>query len=142
MDCLFCAIVAGDVGSRQIYADDAAVAFLDISPWHRGHTLVIPRRHVDDVRSAAGELTEIAPAIGATARLLTERLGADGLNLLSSAGAVAGQEVFHLHVHLIPRYADSAGLGNLIGPHTRGVVDDAVEDDLDAVHRQLTGENA
>ncbi len=137
MDCLFCAIVAGDIGSRQVYADDTAIAFLDISPWHRGHTLVIPRRHVEDLRSQPGTLIEIAPAIETTATLLTERLGADGLNVLSSAGSVAGQEVFHLHVHLIPRYADSAGLGNLIGPHTL-----ADEDDLAAVHRQLTGENA
>lgn len=137
MDCLFCAIVAGEIGSRQIYADDAAIAFLDISPWHRGHTLVIPRRHVADVRSEPGTLTEIAPAIEATTQLLTDRLGAEGLNVLSSAGAVAGQEVFHLHVHLIPRYADSAGLGNLIGPHTSGV-----DDDLAAVHRQIVGEDA
>lgn len=137
MDCLFCAIVAGDIGSRQVYADDAAVAFLDISPWHRGHTLVIPRRHVADVRSEPGILAELAPAIEATTRLLTERLGADGLNVLSSAGAVAGQEVFHLHVHLIPRYADAAGLGNLIGPHTSGA-----DDDLAVVHRQIVGEGA
>lgn len=134
MDCLFCAIVVGDIPSRQVYADDAAIAFLDISPWHRGHTLVIPRRHVADVCSEPGALSEIAPAIEATTALLTERLGADGLNVLSSAGAVAGQEVFHLHVHLIPRYADATGLGNLIGPHTS-----SADDDLAAVHRQLTG---
>jgi len=55
-------------------------------------------------------MTEIAPAIGATARLLRDRLAADGINLLSNAGAVAGQEVFHLHVHLVPRYTDDPGL--------------------------------
>ena len=137
MDCLFCAIVAGDIGSRQIYTDDAAIAFLDISPWHRGHTLVIPRRHVADVRSQPGTLADIAPAVEATSELLADRLGADGLNVLSSAGAVAGQEVFHLHVHLIPRYADSAGLGNLVGPHTA-----SEDDDLAAVHRQIVGEGA
>jgi len=113
MDCLFCAIIAGDIPSRRVYEDDTAVAFLDISPWKRGHTLVVPRRHVDDVLAAGEALTEIAPAISATARLLTARLGSDGLNLLSSAGAVAGQEVFHLHVHLVPRYADDPGLRGL-----------------------------
>jgi histidine triad (HIT) family protein len=113
MDCLFCAIIAGDIPSRRVYEDDRAVAFLDISPWKRGHTLVVPRRHVNDVLAGDEALSEIAPAITATSRLLTERLGADGLNLLSSAGAVAGQEVFHLHVHLVPRYTDDAGLRRL-----------------------------
>ena len=104
MDCLFCAIAAGDIPSRQVYADDAAIAFLDINPFKRGHTLVIPRRHVDDLLAPDEALTEIAPAVSATARLLTERLGADGVNLLVNSGSVAGQEVFHLHVHVIPRY--------------------------------------
>jgi histidine triad (HIT) family protein len=101
-DCLFCRIVAGEIPSRQVYADDVAVAFLDVAPWQRGHTLVVPRRH------------------------------ADGLNLLSSAKAVAGQEIFHLHVHLVPRYADRPGLSGLIGSE-RG--DDT---DLDAVHAAIT----
>lgn len=147
MDCLFCAIVAGDIASHQVYADDAAVAFLDVSPWHRGHTLVVPRRHVESVLAGpthvgSGALAEIAPAIEATSRLLTERLGADGLNLLSNAGAVAGQEVFHLHVHLVPRYAGAAGLANLIGPHGTRDPHGADADDLAAVHRQITGDNA
>lgn len=129
MACLFCSIVAGDIPSRQVYADDHAVAFLDINPWKRGHTLVIPRRHVDDVLAVDEALTEIAPAIGATARLLTETLGADGINVLSSAGAVAGQEVFHLHVHLVPRYADDPGLRALL------VRDESI--DLDAVAADL-----
>lgn len=131
MACLFCSIVAGDIPSRQVYADEHAIAFLDIGPWKRGHTLVIPRRHVDDVLAADEALTEIAPAIGATARLLTDRLGADGLNMLSSAGPVAGQEVFHLHVHLVPRYADDPGL--------RGLFDRDPSIDLDEVYAAITG---
>lgn len=129
MDCLFCAIVAGDIPGRQVYADDSAVAFLDINPWKRGHTLVVPRRHVDDILAADEALTEIAPAISATARLLTERLDADGMNLLSSAGAVAGQEVFHLHVHLVPRYAEAPGL--------RRMTEHDANIDLDEVARAL-----
>ncbi|MFT4108281.1 HIT family protein [Propionicimonas sp.] len=132
MDCLFCSIVAGDIGSRQVYADEHAVAFLDINPWHVGHTLVVPRRHVDDLMGEPEALTEIAPAIAATSRLLVDRLGADGLNLLSSSGAVAGQEVFHLHVHLVPRYAHRPGLRELM------VREDGI--DLDRVYRQITGE--
>lgn len=113
MDCLFCAIVSGEIGSHQVYADEHAIAFLDINPFTRGHTLVIPRRHVASVIEDDGALAEIAPAISTTSQLLVESLGADGLNLLSNAGAVSGQEVFHLHVHLVPRYRDRPGLGRL-----------------------------
>ena len=87
MSCLFCAIVAGDIPSRQVYADEHAYAFLDINPFTRGHTLVVPRRHVDDVLAPDEALSEIAPAISEVSRLLVERLGADGLNVLAVSGA-------------------------------------------------------
>lgn len=132
-DCVFCKIVAGEIGSRQIYADDQAVAFLDVGPWQRGHSLVVPREHVADLLSDPPMLARIGPAVDATARLLVSRLGADGLNLVSSARPVAGQEVFHLHVHLVPRYADRPGLANLVGP------DRGDDSDLDELHRLLTG---
>jgi histidine triad (HIT) family protein len=133
-DCLFCRIVAGEVPSRQIYADEHAVAFLDIGPWHRGHSLVVPRRHVPDLVTGPPALPEIAPAIDAVARLLVARLAADGVNVLSSTGAVAGQEVFHLHVHVVPRYADRPGLSLLVSP-------DVVPDgELDAVYAQVIAE--
>ncbi|HLL63855.1 MAG TPA: HIT domain-containing protein [Propionibacteriaceae bacterium] len=130
--CLFCRIVAGEVPSRQIYADEHAVAFLDIGPWHRGHSLVVPRRHVPDLVTGAPALPEIAPAIDAVARLLVRRLAADGVNVLSSTGAVAGQEVFHLHVHVVPRYADQPGLARLVNPGT------APDGELDSVYAQVT----
>jgi histidine triad (HIT) family protein len=107
------------------------VAFLDIGAWHRGHALVVPRRHVPDMITAPGAFTEISPAIDAVARLLMDRLAADGINLLSSTGEAAGQEVFHLHVHLVPRYADEPGLGRLVNA---GAVADG---ELDAVYRQI-----
>jgi histidine triad (HIT) family protein len=131
--CLFCRIVAGDVPSRRVYADEHAVAFLDIGPWQRGHTLVVPRRHVADLVSGPPVLAEIAPAVDAVARILVDRLGADGLNLVSSAGSVAGQEVFHLHVHLVPRYASAPGLARLVSPQT------PTGPELDAVLAEITG---
>ena len=110
-DCIFCKIIAGEIPSRRIYDDEHAVAFLDIAAWHRGHTLVVPKRHVADLVTGDPAMAEIGTggrrrgaAAGATG------CAADGLNFLSSAGAVAGQEVFHLHVHLVPRYADAPGL--------------------------------
>ena len=130
-DCLFCRIVAGEAPARTVYEDDEAVAFLDIGPWQRGHTLVIPRHHVADLYSGEPTMGRLGPAIDATARLLVGRLGADGLNLLSSAGAVAGQVVLHLHVHLVPRYADTPGLSNLFRPQRPSAAE------LDAVYAQI-----
>jgi len=132
--CIFCRIVAGTVPSWQVYADEQAVAFLDVAPWHRGHALVVPRRHVPDLVTGAPTLAAIAPAVDAVARLLKQRLAADGLNLLSSAGAVAGQEVNHLHIHLIPRYADEPGLPHLVSPGR------PPEGELESVHAQLRAE--
>ncbi len=139
MSCVFCAIAAGDLPARRVHEDEHAVAFLDLAPMHRGHTLVVPRRHVDSLLDGTPALAEIGPCLDATARLLVDRLDADGLNVLSSAGAVAGQEVPHLHVHLLPRYADAPGLARLLG--TRGGLAGASDlaADLDAVHAQLTG---
>jgi len=131
-DCVFCKLVSGELGSRRIYADDHAVAFLDLQPWQRGHTLVVPRVHVADLLADPPQLALIGPAIDATARLLVDRLDADGLNLVCSSGTVAGQEVFHLHVHLVPRYAGRPGLSNLIGP------DRGDDSDLDELERLLT----
>lgn len=131
MTCVFCMIVAGEIPSRQVYADDKAIAFLDINPWHVGHTLVVPRRHVDDLLADEDALAEIAPAISATARLLADTLATDGMNMLSNNGMVAGQEVFHFHVHLVPRFSHRPGLTDLTirEPNI----------DLDRVHRQILG---
>jgi histidine triad (HIT) family protein len=130
-DCVFCKIVSGELPSRRIYEDDRAVAFLDIGAWHRGHSLVVPKRHVPDLITGTSSLPEIAPAVDAVARLLMHRLAADGINLLSSAGEAAGQEVFHLHMHVVPRYADEPGLGLLVNPGG------AADGELEAVYRQI-----
>lgn len=132
-DCIFCKIIAGEIPSRRVHEDDHAVVFLDIGAWQRGHSLVVPRRHVDDLLQQPAALTEIAPAIEQTARLLVDRLDADGINMVSSSGAVAGQEIFHLHVHLVPRYASDPGLRRLLVPKHPS------DSELDAVHAEITG---
>ncbi|WP_232548122.1 HIT family protein [Propioniciclava soli] len=129
-ECLFCRIVAGEIPAKQVYADAHAIAFLDLEPFKRGHTLVVPRVHVGDALADADVLASLAPAITATGRLLTERLGASGMNIMANVGADAGQSVFHLHVHLIPRYADDPGLAALL--------EKTGDTDLDAVHAALT----
>jgi histidine triad (HIT) family protein len=129
--CIFCKIISGELPSRKIYEDQQAFAFLDIGAWHRGHALVVPKRHVPDMLTGPATLPDIAPAVDTVARLLVQRLGADGINIVSSSGQVAGQEVFHLHVHVVPRYADEPGLRLLVNS---GVVPD---DELDSVYRQI-----
>lgn len=112
--CIFCRIVSGEIPSRQVYADDVAIAFLDLDPLKTGHTLVVPREHTPDALAGPDVLSTMATAIGTTGRLLMERLGASGMNIVSNVGADAGQSVFHLHVHLVPRYADDPGLAALL----------------------------
>lgn len=128
-DCLFCAIIAGAIPSRQIYADDSAIAFLDIRPWHRGHALVVPRRHVVSIVDDPSIWGDVRTAVEHCVPLLVDRLGAAGLNVLANAGEVSGQEVMHFHVHLVPRYDDAPGLANLTGRDGT---------DLDSVWQQLT----
>lgn len=104
-DCLFCKIVAGELPSQQVDADERTVAFMDISPATRGHALVVPREHVVNVLEVEREdLEAVAVAAQRLARRAVERLGADGVNLINSCGAAAWQTVFHLHMHVIPRY--------------------------------------
>ncbi|MDR1512192.1 MAG: HIT domain-containing protein [Propionibacteriaceae bacterium] len=113
-DCLFCRIVAGAVPSHQVWSDDQAVAFLDINPLHLGHTLVIPRRHVADGTGEAAAWADVAEGLAAVASAAKARLGATGVNFLANSGKVAGQEVFHFHVHVIPRYDATPGMGGLL----------------------------
>jgi histidine triad (HIT) family protein len=106
-DCIFCKIVAGELPARIVDEDERTIAFMDIAPATRGHALVIPRAHSVDLLSVDPEdLGAVVLAAQRLAKHATERLGADGVNLLNSCGQAAWQTVFHFHVHVIPRYAD------------------------------------
>jgi len=104
-DCIFCKIVAGELPATIVDEDERTISFMDIAPATRGHALVIPRTHSGDLLSVDEEdLQAVAVASKRLAQGAKERLGADGVNLLNSCGAVAWQTVFHFHVHVIPRY--------------------------------------
>ena len=104
-DCVFCKIVAGDLPASIVDEDERTIAFMDIAPATRGHALVIPRAHAEDLLSVDSEdLQAVSLACQQLARRAKERLAADGVNLLNSCGAMAWQTVFHFHVHVIPRY--------------------------------------
>jgi histidine triad (HIT) family protein len=104
-DCLFCRIVAGEIPATVVDSDDRTIAFMDINPATRGHLLVVPRGHATNLLEISDEdLAACARTAKRLAARLSERLGADGVNLLNSCGAAAWQTVFHFHIHVIPRY--------------------------------------
>lgn len=106
-DCIFCGIATRTVPAEVVEADDTAIAFLDVSPATRGHTLVIPRNHTDNLLEIDPEdLAHVAMMAQSIAKRMPEALGCEGVNLLNSCGSAAWQTVSHFHMHVIPRYAD------------------------------------
>jgi histidine triad (HIT) family protein len=104
-DCIFCKIIAGELPATIVGEDERTISFMDIAPATRGHALVIPREHSADLLSIEAEdLAAVGLAAQRLATRFKQRLGADGVNLLNSCGAVAFQTVFHFHMHVIPRY--------------------------------------
>jgi histidine triad (HIT) family protein len=103
-DCIFCKIASGQIPSIKIYEDEVVVAFLDIGPVSDGHTLVMPRQHVEQVHNSPPQLLEqIWSRLPKIAGAIIAAIGADGYNVLCNNGRAAGQVVDHLHFHIIPR---------------------------------------
>jgi histidine triad (HIT) family protein len=108
--CLFCQIARKERPSHTIFTGDGAVAFLDIFPCAPGHTLVIPREHYATLSEMpAEEVGRLFQAAAMVAAKVQGALGAAGFNLGINNGKAAGQEVFHVHIHIIPRYPDDGG---------------------------------
>jgi histidine triad (HIT) family protein len=106
-DCIFCKIVAGDIPSYKVYEDDQVLAFLDLTQTTKGHTLVVPKTHVRNVLDMTpDQASQLFSRVPEIARQLVDKLGAKGMNILQNNEEIAGQSVFHAHVHLIPRYSD------------------------------------
>ncbi|MCV7086740.1 HIT family protein [Mycolicibacter hiberniae] len=105
MSCVFCAVVAGDAPAVRVYEDDEYLAFLDIRPFTRGHTLVVPKQHFVDLTdtppAALAGMLKVGQRIGQAAR--ASGLHADGNNLAINDGRAAFQSVFHIHLHVVPR---------------------------------------
>jgi histidine triad (HIT) family protein len=106
-DCIFCKIVAGELPARKVDEDEHTIAFMDMNPWTRGHALVIPREHSKNLYEAPDDALEhTVVAAKRLALRMRERLGCDGVNVLNCCEPAAWQTVFHLHLHVIPRYDD------------------------------------
>lgn len=107
LDCPFCAIVEGVRDQEIVASDGDSVAFLCEPPATQGHTLIVPRRHRSDIWDVEeDELLRMAEMARRLALVMRERLGATGINLRQNSGVRAGQDVFHFHLHVVPRYED------------------------------------
>lgn len=105
-DCIFCKIANKEIPGKIVYENEHVLAFLDINPVARGHTLVIPKKHAEDIFELDdGSAEEILKAAKKIATAIGQSLGAAGVNLLNANRKEAGQTVFHFHMHVIPRYA-------------------------------------
>ena len=110
-DCIFCKIIAGEIPSSTVYEDDQVVAFLDISQVTPGHTLVVPKQHFRNILEMdADSASQLFARVPDIARKVMKATGAKGMNILNNNEEIAGQTVFHTHVHLAPRYEETDGL--------------------------------
>ena len=103
-DCVFCAIAEAEIPSFKVYEDELVLAYLDINPFTKGHTLVIPKAHSTGLLDTSDEtLAAVLARVKKIAAHLKEALPCDGFNILQNNGASAGQTVPHIHFHIVPR---------------------------------------
>lgn len=104
-DCVFCAIAAGEIPCFKVYEDERVLAYLDINPFTKGHTLVIPKQHSEGLLDTPeDELALLIASVKKVAAHLKAALPCDGFNILQNNGEAAGQTVKHIHFHIVPRY--------------------------------------
>lgn len=125
-NCIFCKIAAGEIPSKTLYEDEQFRVILDLGPATKGHALILPKEHYANLYELpdemAGAVLKLAKKM---ATVMTEKLGCDGFNLVQNNGEVAGQTVFHFHMHLIPRYEND---GQVIGWNAGSVTPEELEE--------------
>jgi histidine triad (HIT) family protein len=137
-DCIFCKIVNGEIPASKVFENDHVMAFLDISQVTKGHTLVIPKVHKENLYELtpeiASEVFKVAPEI---ANAIKEAFHPVGLNVLNNNGEKAGQSVFHFHMHLIPRYGEGDGFGAVWKSNQSNYTHDDLKKIADSISSQL-----
>lgn len=109
-NCIFCKIVRGDIPAVKIYENAETLAFLDIRPNTRGHALVVPKIHTENIYSTPAEtLCHIALTVQKVAVAIKNALDADGVNTVTNNESAAGQLIWHTHTHIIPRFNEDGG---------------------------------
>lgn len=132
-DCIFCKIVAGEIPSKKIYEDELHLAFLDIFPASKGHSLVIPKAHHADIHSmSAAQYGALASVAKTVADLLQAKLKSEGTTIFQMNREAGWQTVFHAHMHVIPRWRND-------GLHKPWDIAPADEGSLLALHRMIKG---
>ena len=133
--CIFCEIIKGNASSSKVFEDDTCMAFMDIQPVNPGHVLVIPKTHFKDLSDLpaeiGGHLFQVAQRIANT--LPKTNVKNEGVNLFLAHGEAAGQEVFHVHLHVIPRYKGD-GFRFKFGPNYNNLPE---RSELDTITTQI-----
>ncbi len=134
-NCIFCKIIAGEIPSAKVYEDDDVFAFLDISQVTKGHTLIVPKTHVKNIYETEEDVaSRLFARVPKVARAIKKAFNPVGMNVLSNTGEFAGQSVFHLHIHLIPRYDEADGYDAKWVTHS----DDYSSDERSAIARAIS----
>jgi len=102
-NCIFCKITNGEIPAHKVYETENVTAFLDTNPTSKGHTLLIPKKHVKNIHNAS-EMEYMWNALVKVSNAVKKAFNAEGINITQNNGKIAGQEVFHLHFHITPRY--------------------------------------
>ncbi len=132
-NCIFCKIANGEIPSRTLYEDDDFRVILDLNPATKGHALILPKEHYKNLYELDDStVAKTLPLAKRMAVTMTEKLGCDGFNVVQNNNEIAGQTVFHFHMHLIPRYNDDGQ--SLVMPPCG-----MTEEQLDAVKDEITG---
>ena len=130
-NCIFCKLAIGDIPTRAIYEDNKFKVILDNAPATKGHALILPKDHAANLfelpEETAAEAMKLAKKM---ATKMKDCLNSDGFNLLQNNGEVAGQTVFHFHLHLIPRYKDDNQTITMVPTHPTDEQLDAIRDEL------------
>ncbi len=104
MDCIFCKIVAGEIPSYKVYEDESVVAFLDIEPISKGHTLIVPKKHFKNMEAIPeNELGKLMNGVKNVGKIIKDKVQIEGYNIMENNDPVSGQTIPHIHWHIIPR---------------------------------------
>jgi histidine triad (HIT) family protein len=128
-NCIFCKLANGVIPTNSIYEDEDFKVILDADPVSKGHALILPKQHYANIYEIDDEVAaKIYPLAKKLATKMTEVLGCDGFNVLQNNGEAAGQTVFHLHMHLIPRFKDAPNNKGLIEFTHPGLTEEEIKE--------------
>ncbi|OLS36522.1 HIT family protein [Bacillus sp. MRMR6] len=137
-DCIFCKIVNGEIPAAKVFENEHVIAFLDISQVTKGHTLVIPKVHKENLYELTPDLArnlfEVVPSIANALKKTYEPIG---LNTINNNGEAAGQTVFHYHMHLIPRYGQGDGFGAVWKTNTSDYTPELLKEMAESINKNL-----